>query len=92
DDGSRRHRRGLGGDPVSGGKRVAGCRIAGVGGRARQRRVRSRGEAVSRDRKAQDIVSAPVAGHQLREIRRESHPTTNPVRPQRQAVSRLLNE
>jgi len=29
---------------------------------------------------------------QPREIRRESHPLTNPVRPQRQGVSRFLNE
>jgi hypothetical protein len=33
-----------------------------------------------------------LAGRQLREIRPESHPQTNPVRPQRQGVSRLLNE
>ena len=32
------------------------------------------------------------AGRQLREIRRKSHPQTNPVRPQRQGVSRLLNK
>ena len=33
-----------------------------------------------------------LAGRQPRENRRESHPQTNPVRPQPQGISRLLNE
>jgi hypothetical protein len=33
-----------------------------------------------------------LAGRHSREIRRESHPQTNPVRRQRQGVSRLFNE